>query len=76
MQRRSILLFVSKINKLGYLERLQKLNLPALAYRRFHGSLIEPYKLLLNMYDANFSNPLFGLKESNTCGHKFAIKIE
>ena len=76
MQRRSILLFVSKINKLDYLERLQKLNLPALAYRRFHGSLIEPYKLLLNMYDANFSNPLFELKESNTCGHKFAIKIE
>ena len=76
MQRRSILLFVSKINKLDYLERLQKLNLPILAYRRFHGSLIDPYKLLLNMYDANFSNPLFELKESNTCGHNFAIKIE
>ena len=37
--------FIPEINKLDYQERLEKLDLPTLAYRRFHGSIIETYKI-------------------------------
>ena len=66
--------FIPKINKLDYQKILEKLNLPTLAYRQFHCSMIETYKILPNMYVANCTNSLFKLKESNTCGHKFAVK--
>ena len=75
MQRRATR-FIPEINKLDYQERLEKLNLPTLAYRRFCGSVIETYKTLHNLYDANCTNSLFELKESNTCGHKFAVKTK
>ena len=68
--------FIPEINKLDYQERLEKLDLPTLAYRRFHGSIIETYKILHNLYDADCTNSLFELKESNTHGHKFAVKIK
>ena len=47
-----------------------------LAYRRFCGSIIETYKILHNLYDVTCTNSLFELKESNTRGHKFAIKTK
>ena len=75
MQRRATL-FIPEINKLHYQERLGKLDLPTLAYRRFCGSMMETFKILHNMYDANCTNALFELKESNTSGHKFAIKTK
>ena len=58
--------FIPEINKLDYQERLEKLDQPTLAYRRFRGLIIETYKILRNLYDANCTNSLFELKESNT----------
>ena len=75
MQRRATH-FIPEINKLDYQERLDKLDLPTLAYRQFCGSIIETYKILHNLYDANCTNSLFELKESNTCGHKFEVKTK
>ena len=67
---------IPEINKLHYQERLGKLNLPTSAYRQFCGSMIETYKILHNMYDANCTNSLYELKESNTHGHKFEVKTK
>ena len=55
--------FIPEINKLDYQERLEKLDLSTLTYRQFRGSIIETYKILHNLYDANCTNSLFELKE-------------
>ena len=62
------------INKLNYQERLEKLDLPTLAYKP--GSIIETYKILHSLYAANCTDSLFKLKESNTHGYKFAVKTK
>ena len=54
--------FIPEINKLDYQQRLEKLDLPTLAYKRFRGSIIETYKILYNSYDANCTDELFELK--------------
>ena len=59
--------FIPEINKLDYHKRLEKLDPPTLGYRQFLGSFIETHKVLHNLYDANCTNSLFELKESNTC---------
>ena len=73
MQRRATH-FIPEINKLDYQEKLEKLDLPTLAYRQLCGSIIEIYKILHNLYNTNCTNSCFELKESNTHGHKFAVK--
>ena len=45
------LLLVSKIRKKEYPERLEKLKLPSLAYRRRRGDMIEVYKYTHNIYN-------------------------
>ena len=74
--QRTVTHFIPEINKLDYQERLEKLNLPTLAYRQFCGSIIETYKIMHNLYDANCTNSLFELKESNTRRHMFAVKTK
>ena len=39
-----------------YEERLMRLKLPTLAYRRTHGDMVEIYKLLQGEYDSDVSN--------------------
>jgi len=39
--------------KLSYRERLEKLNLPTLIYRRWRGSMLEVYKMMNNAYSVN-----------------------
>ena len=65
---------IPEIDKLDYQERLDNLHLPTLAYRQFRGSVIETYKILHNLYDANCSNSFFELKQSNTRKHKFEVR--
>ena len=52
MQKRATR-FIPEIIKLDYQERLENLNLPILTYRWFRGSMVETYKILHNMHDAN-----------------------
>ena len=56
---------------LSYTERLKKLELPTLAYRRLRGSMIEVYKLI-NTYDKDVTTP-FNIPETNTRGHNQKI---
>jgi len=72
-QRRATKL-VPALKDLSYTERLERLDLPSLYYRRARGDVIEAYKHMHNKYtvDANYIK----LDESNTRGHKYKIKKE
>ena len=49
-----------------YEERLERLKLPTLAYRRTRGNMTEVYKLLQGKYDSNVSNIVRLHKDSDT----------
>ena len=42
---------VPQLKDLGYEERLKRLSLPSLVYRRFRGDMIETYKYIHGCYD-------------------------
>ena len=50
VQRRATVL-IPEMKKLSYPERLQKLGIPTLAYRRQRGEMIEVFKIRSNIYD-------------------------
>ena len=54
VQRRATKLIL-EIKNLSYPERLRKLKLLALPYRRIRGQMIEVYKIINNIYDKNVS---------------------
>ena len=63
-----------------YEERLERLKLPTLAYRRTRGNMIEVYKLLHEKYDSDVSNIVKLHKDSDTregtIGHSLKFCIE
>ena len=46
------------LDDLTYEERLRKLKLPTLVYRRLRGDMIEMFKILHGFYDTKASPPL------------------
>ena len=44
------------LRDLSYPERLEKLKLPNLAYRRLRSDMIEMYKVISGIYDSNILN--------------------
>ena len=66
VQRRATKL-VPKLKDRSYSERLKKLNLPTLLYRRIRGDMIETFKIL-NTYDKEVT-PHLTLSASVTRGH-------
>ena len=46
---------VLTVMHLKYKERLMRLQLPTLRYRRIRGDMIEVYKILTNKYDTNIN---------------------
>ena len=56
-------------NNLSYLERLKKLKLPTMAYRRIRGDMIETYKIINEKYDPEASSFLKLLSNS---GNRFS----
>ena len=55
--------------KLPYEQRLARLNLPTLAYRRVRGDMIETFKLLKGSYDSQAGPALTRAVYSGTRGH-------
>ena len=58
----------NRLNKSGiliYSERLKRLNLPTLRYRRHRGDMMEVYKILHNIYDKEVTTGILNLS-SNT----------
>jgi ribonuclease P/MRP protein subunit RPP40 len=70
VQRRATRL-IPGMQQLTYKERLTKLDLPTLAFRRWRGDLIETYKIF-HYYTANPQN-FFQLADSNTRGHSLKL---
>ena len=51
--------------KLSYEERLTKLKLPSLSYRRLQGDMIEAFKIAHNIYDPVTTSSLLNFADSN-----------
>ena len=76
VQRRATKL-IPGMKDMSYSERLEKLNLPSLSYRRHRGDLIEVYKILTDKYDREVSSNFFELRyEGTTRGHSLKIYKE
>ena len=64
---------VDGFGKMDYSERLEKLKLPTLAYRRLRGDMIECYKHF-NKYDQNILPPSFCPRNRPSRSHKFQLQ--
>jgi len=65
---------IKQIRHLSYSERLKKLNLPTLRYRRHRGDMIEVYKILLRIYDSDICEDILKLSDNkNTRGHPLKL---
>ena len=61
---------IHTIKTLAYEERLRKIDLPTLVYRRSRGDMIETYKNFSGMYDRKIYEDLFVIQEdTNTRDH-------
>ena len=63
---------VPGMTALPYEERLRKLNLPSMQYRRDRGDMIEVYKFTHDLYDAR--SPLTPENDTRTRGHMYKLK--
>jgi hypothetical protein len=60
-----------------YNERLKKLKMPTLKYRRMQGDMIEVFKIINGIYDPLTTMDMFELNTtSNTRGHSKKMKIK
>ena len=76
VQRRATKL-IPEIKKLCYPERLKKLNLPTLAYRRIRGQMIEVYKIINNIHDSKVSDKLLAFRKNvafNLRGNDYTLE--
>ena len=68
------------MSKLTYEERLRKLNLPTLTYRRFRGDMIETYKIMHEIYDKDVTSFLKTRNQeaeiTSLTSHKYQLYIE
>jgi hypothetical protein len=74
IQRRATKL-IPGFSDLSYEDRLRRLKLPSLSYRRSRGDMIEVYKIMRVKYDPEISN-IFQHQEQgnrNTRGHKYKL---
>ena len=74
VQRRATKL-IPGYKELDYKERLKRLNLPTLSYRRLRGVMIEIYKILTGKYDSSATSNFVTLRENDsiTRGHNLKI---
>jgi len=66
-------LTLCKLKHLKYKERLERLKLPTLRYRRTRGDMIEVYKILTESYYKSVNLELELHKKSVTRGHNLKL---
>ena len=64
--RKARVRMVPQLKGLTYEERLRKLGLPTLAYRRSRGDQIEAYKIITKKYDPDCTRGMFQMRENST----------
>ena len=57
---------IQGMKEIKYHQRLEKLKLPSLEYRRLRGDLIEVYKITHNIYDPISTDSLFHMSKNQT----------
>ena len=78
VQRRATKM-IPTLKNFAYPERLKKLKLPTLAYRRARGDMIEVYKIVTGIYDLKTTTNIMklrGEKEIFLRGHPFTLEHE
>ena len=60
---------------LSYEERLKKLDLPTLVFRRMRGDMIQVYKYLHELYDVEHEDILPRSENISTRGHHLKLKV-
>lgn len=65
---------VSSIKLLSYTDRLRRLKLPTLKFRRVRGDMIEVYKVINQHYDKNTTITFDLVKNSVTRGNRFRLR--
>jgi len=68
---------VINVKKLHYEERLRRLKIPTLKYRRIRGDMIELYKIFTGKYDNNTTEWITGKcieRQHDTRNHRFALQ--
>jgi hypothetical protein len=77
VQRRDTKQVPTLKKNMEYNERLKKLKMPTLKYRRMRGDMIEVFKIINYIYDPLTTVDMFELNTtSNTRGHSKKIKIK
>ena len=78
VQRRAIKM-IPTLKNLAYPERLKKLKLPTLAYRRARGDMTEVYKIVTDIHDPKTTTNIMKLREGKEIflrGHPFTLEHE
>ena len=73
VQRRATKM-VKGLEHLSYPERLKKLGLPTLEYRRSRADMLQVYKIMTGLEDIDCSK-LFNIQPSRTRGHALKIRM-
>lgn len=71
MQRRATKQ-IPTLKEMSYEDRLRKLNLPTLKFRRMRGDLIEVYKMMKGIYDPDVGE-MFTISRDRTRGHSMKL---
>ena len=74
VQRRATKM-LPNLSTLSYPDRLRKLKLPSLRFRRLRGDMIETFKILSGIYDERVTGEMFELtpRDSTTRGHQYKL---
>ena len=72
VQRRATKM-IPTMKGLSYEERLKKLKLPTLTYRRLRGDMIEVYKIMNHVYDPEVADILEPAIYTGGRGHNFKL---
>ena len=76
VQRRATKM-IPELKHLSYPERLKKLKLPTMAYRRARGDMIEVFKIVAQIYDNKTTDNFLSFRENMNMslrGHEFTLE--
>ena len=73
VQRRATKM-LPRMKELSYRERLQRLKLPSLAFRRLRGDMVEVFKIMHRMYNIQ-PEEFFMRLENSTRGHSLKLAV-